>query len=51
MSMLINTKGHSSMKNVGIVIFLVFACRLMMLYICTKFGENILNGFRVMEWI
>ena len=29
--------------------FLFSAHRLMMVYICTKFHENILNGIRVME--
>ena len=30
--------------------FLWFACHLMMLNISTKFHENILNGFQVIEW-
>ena len=29
--------------------FMCPACRLMMLYICVKFRENITNGIRVME--
>ena len=36
-------------KKLGGVRFLFAACRLMMVYICTKFHENILNGIRVME--
>ena len=30
--------------------FMCSACRLMVLYICVKFCENITNGIRVMEW-
>ena len=26
------------------------ACRLIVLYICVKFRENIMDGIRVMEW-
>ena len=29
--------------------FMCFACRLIVLYIFVKFGENILDGIRVME--
>ena len=29
--------------------FMCLACRLMVLYICVKFGENISDGIRVME--
>ena len=39
------SKGHNSVKNVdGISLF--SAHRLMMVYICTKFHENILDGYR-----
>ena len=38
-------KGHNSVKNVCGVMVLV-PC---MLYICTKFLENISQGFRVIE--
>ena len=31
--------------------FLFSAHRLMMVYICTKFHENILNGIKVIEYI
>ena len=40
------SKGHNSVKNVGGVTFLFSAHRLMMVYICTKFHENILNGIK-----
>ena len=29
---------------------LISACRLVMLYICAKFHEIILNGIKVIEW-
>ena len=29
---------------------LISACRLVMLYICAKFNEIILNGIEVIEW-
>ena len=41
-----NTKDRSSVNNVEIQ-FLFSAHKLLMLYICIKFHENILNGFRV----
>ena len=41
--------GHNSVKNVGGVIFLFSAYRLMV-YICTKFHETILNGMKLIEW-
>ena len=43
------SKGHNSVKNVGGGQFLFFAHSLMMVYICTKFHENIMIGIRVME--
>ena len=52
------SKGHYSVKSVGGVTFLVLctssrfffsAHRLMMVYICTKFRENILDGMKVIE--
>ena len=42
-------KGHNSVKMYMELEFLFFAHRLMMVYICTKFHENILNSIRVME--
>ena len=47
---LIFTKGHNFVNIARTVIILVFAHRLSMIYICTKFRENILNGLRVTEW-
>ena len=43
------SKGHNSVKNVGGVKFLFSAYHLMMVYICTKFHENILDGIEVIE--
>ena len=43
------TKGRNSVKNVGGVMILAHC--LVLLYICTKFHENILKGFRVIERI
>ena len=46
------SKGHNSVKNVGgvtVLGFLFSAHRLMMVYICTKFNENILDGIKVIE--
>ena len=31
-------------------LLLISACRLVMLYICAKFHEIILNGIKVIEW-
>ena len=42
-------KGHNSVKNVGGVMFFFSAHRMMMVYICTKFHENILDGIEVIE--
>ena len=39
-----NLKRHNSVK-----MFLLTAHRLIMVYICTEFHENILNGIRVTE--
>ena len=36
-------------KNVGGVTVLVLCNCLIMVYICTKFHENILNGIKVIE--
>ena len=49
-SILIITKGHNSIKMYVVFQFIFFACHLIMLYICTKFYENIFNGFKVIEW-
>ena len=46
---LIITKGHNSLTIIHGVKVLFSAHHLIMVYICTKFRENILNGFRVME--
>ena len=43
------TKGHNSAKTVNGAMVLSSAHLLMMLYICTKFQENISQGFRVTE--
>ena len=48
-AILIITKGYSSVKIGGELQFLFSAHHLMMLYICTKFLENILKGFRFMK--
>ena len=42
-------KGHNSVNIANRVIVLFSAHHLIMIYICTKFHENILKGFRVME--
>ena len=43
------SKGHKSVKNVSGVGFFFSAHRLMMVYISTKFHENILDGIKVIE--
>ena len=43
------SNGHNSIKNVSGVTFFFSAHRLMMIYICTKFYENILIGIKVIE--
>ena len=45
------SKGHNSVKTVdGVtVLFFFYAHRLMVVYICTKFHENILDGIKVLE--
>ena len=43
------SKGDNSAKNVGGVTVLISACRLIMLYISTKFLEIISNGIKVMD--
>ena len=43
------TKGNNSAKNVDGVTVLISACRLVMLYISTKFCEIISNGIKVIE--
>ena len=43
------SKGHNSLNNVGGCWFSFSAHRQIMVYICTNFHENTLNGFRVME--
>ena len=40
-----NSKGHNSVENVDGIRFLVF-CTSSDVYICTKFHENILDGYR-----
>ena len=49
MSLLKISKGNNSAKNVGEVTVLISACRLVMLYISTKFCEIISNGIKVIE--
>ena len=43
------TKGNNSAKNVGGVMLLISARRLVMLYICAKFHEIISNSIKVIE--
>ena len=43
------TKGNNSAKNVDGVTVLISARRLIMLYICAKFYEIVLNGIKVIE--
>ena len=43
------SKGNNSIKMLVELWFLISAHRLMMLYICTKFRENISKGFKVFE--
>ena len=43
------SKGNNSAKNVGGVTVLISACRLVMLYISTKFCEIISNSIKVIE--
>ena len=46
-------KGHNSLKNVGRVMVLNLCTlsydALYLVYICTKFYENILDGIKVIE--
>ena len=49
MSILIITKGHNSVNIYIKLQFLFPAHSLIMLCICIRFLENILNNFRVME--
>ena len=43
------TKGNNSAKNVGGVTVVNLSPCLVMLYICAKFHEIILNGIKVIE--
>ena len=43
------TKRNNSAQNVGGVPFLISACRLVMLYISTKFCKIISNGIKIIE--
>ena len=43
------SKGHNSGKMYVDLWFFFSAHRLMMVYICTKFHENILKGIKVIE--
>ena len=43
------TKGHNSIKTVNVVSVLNLCTASDMLYICTKFQENISKAFRVIE--
>ena len=43
------TKGNNSAKNVGEVNVISLCTCLVMLYICAKFNEIILNGIKVIE--
>ena len=45
------SKGHNSVKKMLVELRSLFsAYRLIILYICTKFHENIQKGFRGIEW-
>ena len=43
------TKGHNSVKNVNVVTVLNLCTSSDVLFICTKFQENICKAFRVIE--
>ena len=43
------SKGNNSAKNVGGATVLISARRLIMLYVCAKFREIILNSIKVIE--
>ena len=47
-------KRHNSLKNVGQVMVLNLCTSsydaLYLVYICTKFHENVLDGIKVIEW-
>ena len=44
------SKGHNSVKHLRVELqFLFSAHRLMMVYICTKYHENILDGMEIIE--
>ena len=49
LSILFITKGHNSLNIIHRVKGLFSAHHLIMIYICAKFRDNILNSFRVME--
>ena len=44
-----SSKGPNSVKTVGRVMVFVFSNCLILLYICTKFHENIQKGLRGIE--
>ena len=44
------SKGHHCVEKVDVELWLFFSSnRLMVIYICTKFHENILDGIKVKE--
>ena len=43
------TQGHNSVKTVNVVMVLNLCTSSDVLYICTKFQENISKAFRVIE--
>ena len=43
-------KGNNSAKNAGGATVVNFCKSFVMLYISTKFGENISNGIKVIKW-
>ena len=44
-----NSKGHISIKSVGgVMVHSLHNCRIVV-YICTNFHENILDGIKVIE--
>ena len=49
-SLLTMFKGRKLQKQVSELQFLCFANCIIMIYICIKFQENILNSFQVTEW-
>ena len=43
----LNLWGHNFVKIFVKFLFYVYACSQILLYICIKFRENVLNGFKI----